>query len=120
AQAYPAYVDIQSQASGFQPQVLPINRGITVKWFNYDQSTAHTATQDAPLSRWDSGPIPLNGYYAFPVSAAGTYAYHCTIHPSMTGKVKAKMFVYAGTGGDYTLDVATKDAAAAFVYDIQI
>jgi len=67
----------------YAPNPTTMRVGQTVAWKNGD-STAHTATQDA--ARFDSGSIGA-GATSTPLtmSTAGTFAYHCTIHPGMVG-----------------------------------
>jgi plastocyanin len=58
--------------------------GTTVTWTNQD-STAHTVT--ANDGSFDSGPIQPGKSFSHTFSTAGTVAYHCKIHPSMTATV---------------------------------
>ena len=78
----PNEVIIQSMA--FIPVTLTVPVGTTVRWKNKD-NVAHTVTSDT--GAWDSGNIPVNGVFNFPFTAAGTYTYHCTYHPMMTGTI---------------------------------
>jgi plastocyanin len=71
----------------FVPQILTINAGDTVVWTNND-STAHTVTADA--GAFNSPTIGNGGSFSFTFNTAGTYRYHCSIHPSMTGQVVVK------------------------------
>jgi len=74
-------VTIQSFA--FSP--LTITVGDTVTWQNRDDTT-HTATSDA--SAFDTGQLaPGASSRAIPFSIAGTFAYHCSIHPTMHGSI---------------------------------
>ena len=68
----------------FAPQVVTVKAGTTVHWTNQD-SEAHTVTSDA---RAFGSPVlqPAAGD-TFTFSKPGTYRYHCTIHPFMTGTV---------------------------------
>ena len=75
-------VIIQSMA--FIPATLTVPVGTTVRWKNKD-TMAHTVTSDT--GAWDSGNIDINAVFNFPFTAAGTYHYHCTYHPSMTGTI---------------------------------
>ena len=69
----------------FNPQVLTINKGDTVVWTNQD-SVPHQVWGDA-----FKGPVMSNGQnYSFVFNGAGTFAYHCNIHPSMTGTIVVK------------------------------
>jgi plastocyanin len=83
AQAATAGVTVQNFA--FSPTPITINVGDTVTWTNMD-TTAHTATSDTAgvfnLSLPASG-----GSGSFTFETAGTYTYHCAIHPSMLGTV---------------------------------
>jgi plastocyanin len=67
----------------YSPNPNTMRVGQTVAWKNGD-SIAHTATQDA--ARFDSGTIGAGATSApLTMSTAGTFAYHCTIHPGMVG-----------------------------------
>lgn len=69
----------------FSPQTLHIAPGTTVIWTNKD-GTAHTVTSD--MGAWaDSGDVATNATFSHTFTAAGTYAYHCSIHPSMTATI---------------------------------
>jgi plastocyanin len=67
----------------FSPEPATMRVGQTVAWRNADSIT-HNATQDSnrfATSNLSAGatssPIAMN--------AAGTFTYHCTIHPGMIG-----------------------------------
>ncbi len=62
-----------------------VKAGQTVAWRNGD-SVAHTATADG--GAFDTG-IIAPGATSSPItmSAAGSVAYHCAIHPSMVGSL---------------------------------
>jgi plastocyanin len=68
----------------YSPSSLTVSVGTTVTWTNGD-STAHTVTSDTNL--FDSGSIPPNGHFSYMFPNAGTFRYHCTLHPGMTGSV---------------------------------
>ena len=78
----PATVNITIQNFAFSPSDLSIKVGDTVTWTNQD-STQHTITggdiQSDPLNKGQT--------YSFTFNTAGTFNYHCSIHPSMTGKI---------------------------------
>jgi len=76
----------------FSPKSLTINVGDTVTWDNSD-SQHHTATADD--GSFDTGPISSGTPASVTFSKAGTFAYHCNIHPAMT----ATLIVKAATGG---------------------
>jgi plastocyanin len=76
----------------FSPKSLTINVGDTVTWDNSDVQH-HTATADD--GSFDTGPISSGTPKSVTFSTAGTFAYHCNIHPTMT----ATLVVKAATGG---------------------
>jgi plastocyanin len=69
---------------GFTPAVLTVTVGTTVTWSNTGQ-VAHTVTANA--GAFDSGTLPPGATFSFRFTKAGTFAYHCAIHPFMTGTV---------------------------------
>ena len=73
-------------ASGcFSPNPISIKVGDTVTWTN-NGSVTHTSTSNT--GAWDTGPIGSGATSsAVSFNSAGTFPYHCAIHPSMTGTV---------------------------------
>lgn len=76
------FVEVSIKDSAFNPKSVTVLKGDTVRWTNLD-STAHTITG----STFDSGTLQEGESYDFPCANAGTYEYHCSIHPSMKGTV---------------------------------
>ena len=68
----------------FQPDVLKVKVGAKVTWTN-DDTVAHTVTADT--NSFASGNLQPGGSFSFTFTRPGTYAYHCSIHPSMHGSV---------------------------------
>lgn len=69
----------------FSPTPLTIAAGSTVSWTNKD-AVAHTATADD--GSFDTGDIITNGSSAsVSFNKAGTYTYHCAIHPTMKATI---------------------------------
>jgi plastocyanin len=68
----------------FMPDDLETTVGTTVTWTNTD-SVAHTSTSNG--SGWNSGTIAPGQAFSFTFQTAGTFAYHCAIHPGMVGSV---------------------------------
>ena len=68
----------------YTPATLTVKVGTTVKWTNND-SVAHTVTSDTGL--FDSGELASGDSYSFTFSQAGTFAYHCAMHPSMVASI---------------------------------
>jgi plastocyanin len=68
----------------YMPNELQVKVGTTVMWTNND-SVNHTVTADN--GAFDSGPFDKGATYSFTFNEAGTFSYHCTIHPKMTGVI---------------------------------
>lgn len=66
----------------FRPSRVNISRGDVVKWVNRD-NVSHTSTSNS----WDSGTVAPGDSFRRRFRRAGTFRYHCSIHPSMTGTV---------------------------------
>ena len=69
--------------SAFTPQTVMINSGDSVRWTNMDSLT-HTTTSNTGV--WTQT-LVQNASFTFTFNTAGTFAYHCEFHPSMTGTV---------------------------------
>ena len=78
-----------SGSFAFSPAKLTIKAGTTVTWKN-TTAVGHTVTSDDGKS-FDSGTsnpiIAQSGTFSFTFSTAGTFAYHCAIHPFMKATI---------------------------------
>jgi amicyanin len=78
-----------SGSFAFSPASLTIKAGTTVVWKN-TTTVPHTVTSDDGKS-FDSGianPIAArSGTFSFTFTTAGTFAYHCAIHPFMQATI---------------------------------
>jgi amicyanin len=71
----------------FSPATLTVKAGTTVTWTNED-SVPHTVVSDAGSAVVFTSPALATGSsFPFTFTQAGTYTYHCSIHPSMKGTV---------------------------------
>jgi plastocyanin len=68
----------------FNPADVTAAVGETITWTNSD-SAGHTATLDDGAC--DTGTIGPDASSGLVFDTAGTYTYHCTIHPNMTGSI---------------------------------
>ncbi len=78
----------QNGNQSYSPNPATMTAGQTVAWKNNDVIT-HTATADS--GAFDTGAIPPGGT-SNPVtmSNTGSFSYHCTIHPTMTGTLNVQ------------------------------
>lgn len=85
----------------FSPNPITVRVGDTVRWTNQD-AAPHTATG----SGFDTGTMSQGASRSVTFHSAGTFAYHCRIHPTMTGTI----IVRATSGGVApNTDTATPD-----------
>jgi plastocyanin len=82
AAAAPATHTVTMDAMRFEPATLAVRRGDRVVWVNKD-AFVHTATG----AGFDSRPIAPGAWWSFVPSAAGDFAYRCTLHPTMAGRL---------------------------------
>jgi len=68
----------------FSPATLNVAAGTTVTWRNA-QGVAHTVTGDA--DEFDSAQLSADAEFSQTFDTPGQFAYHCEIHPTMTGTV---------------------------------
>ena len=83
AEAATASVAISNFA--FTPASQTVTVGDTVTWTN-NGAAPHTVTSDTGTTL-DSGNMATNATYSKVFTAAGTYPYHCAIHPAMVASV---------------------------------
>jgi plastocyanin len=74
-------------AKAFNPNPITVAVGASVTWTNTD-IIAHTSTGDA--GAWNSGVMAPGATFSAKFPVAGTYTYHCSIHPNMIGTVVAQ------------------------------
>lgn len=72
------------QGMVFSPPLLTVKVGESVTWTNQD-SVGHSAT--ANDNSFDTGILSNGQSNTVTFSKAGTFTYHCKVHPSMTGTI---------------------------------
>jgi plastocyanin len=70
----------------FSPASITIKKDTKVLWTNQD-SVAHTVTETGSQAGPNSSALDPGTSYSFTFVQAGSYHYHCSIHPQMTGTV---------------------------------
>lgn len=69
----------------FKKSTVKIAKGASVKWVWRDGDAPHNVTFATKHSKTQK-----SGSYTLRFAQAGTFKYHCTIHPGMDGKVVAR------------------------------
>jgi plastocyanin len=82
----PGLNEVFIQNSAFSPSTITVVANTAITWTNND-GMPHTVTSDTG-NELNSGNIPASGTWSHTFTAAGTYPYHCTIHPAMKATVK--------------------------------
>ena len=77
-------VEVAIENFAFAPADVTAAVGETITWTNAD-SAPHTATLDDGAC--DTGNIAQNASAGLVFDAAGTYPYHCAIHPNMKATI---------------------------------
>jgi len=71
----------------FSPQVIVVAPGTTVTWTNADEDPHTVVAND---KSFHSAAMDTDESYSFTFTKAGEYAYFCSLHPHMTGKIVVK------------------------------
>jgi plastocyanin len=70
----------------YTPNTLSIAAGTTVTFANHGKEF-HTATSDDPGRLFDIS-LDVNKSATFTFTKAGTFSYHCGVHPQMKGVIR--------------------------------
>ena len=85
ASAYQQPEPIKIRDFAFVPDVILIPVGTTVRWTN-EGAVNHTVTSDT-AGLFDSGTLGSGASFEYRFDGPGIYAYHCDLHPGLTGTV---------------------------------
>lgn len=83
-------VTVRMQNTKFNPASITIKKGTKVTWVNEDSIRHNVVATDSD----NTGGLPTQndlfgkgGSYSFTFETSGTFRYHCTPHPFMTGTI---------------------------------
>ena len=79
-----AHANVDISGFAFVPQTLSVPPGTTVTWTNNDSSSHTIASND---NLFQSGNLAKGATFSHTFGQKGTFNYHCSIHPTMTGKI---------------------------------
>ncbi len=105
ADAASSSVTIQNFA--FSPTPLTVQIGSTVTWTNQDSAAHTTTSDDTSAVAWGSPALSKGSSYSVTFNQAGTFTYHCDIHPYMQGTV-----IVQGSGATATTIPTTAPTSA--------
>jgi plastocyanin len=87
AMAGAATIGVQIKSTGFSPSSISINHGDSINWKNVDKVDHQVVADDGSFA----SPILHAGRsYTVTLNRAGTFRYHDSFHPRLTGKVTVK------------------------------
>lgn len=78
----PAKNTVNIQGNAFSPAEITIKQGESITWVNKD-SVGHTVVG----LTFTSSLLDTGQSFTQVFASAGTFEYHCSVHPSMVGKV---------------------------------
>jgi plastocyanin len=73
--------------TAYAPNPITVSVGTAVTWTNND-TIAHTAT--ANNGAFDTGNLAAGSSKTITMSTAGSFPYHCTIHPGMVATINVQ------------------------------
>jgi plastocyanin len=100
----------------FSPASVTVAVGESVTW-TFQDSISHTTTSDQGF--WDSGTRSGGATYARAFTSAGTFAYHCSIHSMMHGKVRVPVTATGSPSAGWRLRWATKKGSGGITFVVQ-
>lgn len=84
AENQPAAIGISIDNFSFTPKEITVSKGTTVTWVNHDDVPHTVVSTDG---KFKSRALDTDEKFSFTFSDSGTYAYFCSVHPVMMGKV---------------------------------
>lgn len=127
--ALAATIDVSIVGFAFSPDPVTASMGDRIRWTNND-AVPHTSTSDTTnpdgsvgIAAWNSGTMPSGSAFTFTFRGAGSFPYHCNIHPTMKGTImiRAKASPMIGSVGTvFTITFAQANPGPfGFVFDVQ-
>jgi plastocyanin len=83
----PPAVEVTIDNFTFAPAEITIAPGTTVRWVNHDD-IPHTVVEAGKACK--SKVLDTDDSFSMTFSSSGSFAYFCSLHPHMTGKVIVK------------------------------
>ena len=80
----PKPAEVKIDNFSFSPEALTVRVNAVVTWVNKDDIPHVIASNDGVFR---SKGLDTDDKYSYTFTKRGTYAYYCSIHPKMTGKI---------------------------------
>jgi plastocyanin len=101
----------------FNPAAVTVPIGASVTWRFVDEMT-HNSTSSQGF--WSSGSMGSGDTFVHTFGSSGSYAYLCTIHPSMRGVVNVPVSASGSPASGWSLRWSTAAGAGGTTFDIQV
>jgi plastocyanin len=113
ASASTATIAVQNMA--FSQRFVTVPLGATVTW-SFRDSVPHSTTSNQNF--WNSGAVGPGRSYTTTFPSAGVFAYHCALHPTMTGQVSLRP-VLIGAPRHWTVVWSTAPGGPHRAFEVQ-
>lgn len=107
--------------SRFSPAAPLVTLGKSVRW-TFAGPGNNTATDASGMGLFDSGLQPAGSTYEFSFFGVGTFKYACSVHSTVTGKIRVPLQVSPSSGTavtQFTLRWASSAPPAGYTFQIQ-
>lgn len=115
--AHAADADVTVEHLMYMPGKVTVALGDRVTW-TFPETTQHTTTSDQGF--WDSGAKVAGATYVRTFTSAGTFAYHCSFHSTMHGKVRVGLHVDVPSEAKRVVRWSTAKGAGGITFDVQM
>jgi plastocyanin len=114
-QAAGASVTVADMA--FSPAAVRVGLGESVTW-TFRDPISHTVTSDDGF--FDTGPASGGASRSVLFASAGAFAYHCSFHPMMRGRVSVPVAATGSVQDGWKLRWLAGDSPKGRSYDVQV
>jgi plastocyanin len=74
-------------SASVNPQIMVVDRGVTVTWLNTDMGLHTIISDKGNPESFLSYPLADNDEFQWTFTMPGTYGYHCTDNPNIKGTI---------------------------------
>jgi plastocyanin len=113
APAGAATVALSVHDFAFSPTPLTVPLGTTVTVTNTGASTHTWSSDPGDAQQWNSGDVAPGTSFSVTFTHAGTFTYHCNIHPFMTGTIVVTASTPATTAAPVTTPTTPTTSTAS-------
>ena len=117
AQEHAAGATVTVADMAFSPEKVRVGMGETVTW-TFQDAISHTVTSDEGF--FDTGATSGGASRTIRFASAGAFAYHCSFHPMMVGKVTVPMAATGSVQDGWKLRWLVGDNPNGRAYDVQV